>query len=587
MSRILVLGGYGGFGARIVRRLAAAGHEVLVAGRSSEKAARFCETVPGTSPLTLDRADLADVLERHRPAMVVDASGPFQAMDYAVPRACIAAGVAYCDIADGRDFVCGIAALDADARQAGVAVVSGASSVPALSGAVVRELAAGLDRIRAVEMAISASNRATVGPAVATAVLGQAGQLVSVWRAGRAERSYGWQEIARQDFAIPGKTSVAGRLVALADVPDHTLLPDRLAGRPAVRFFAGTELALHNLALWLASWPVRWGMLHSLAGFDAILRPLRRLTADFGSDCSAMIVRLFGDRGGSSVERRWTLIAEKGDGPEIPALSIPLLVERILAGRERPGARDAGFSLSLRDYEGEFADLAISHAIEEIAAPEPLYRRVMGAAFDALPDEVRVMHRVWRDGGAFGEATVEGANGALGRLIARIMRFPPPGRHPLHVAFAERDGSETWTRDFGGHRFASRLSQREKHLVEAFGPLRFRFDLPANEQGLTMVMRGWSAFGIPLPLALAPRTEAREWSADGRFHFDVAIGLPLVGRVVRYRGWLDAPSGSDPGADQERHGSERRNTGRPDPGEPEQPARQWYPSAPTLPRNTQ
>jgi NAD(P)-dependent dehydrogenase (short-subunit alcohol dehydrogenase family) len=574
VSRVIVLGGYGGFGARIARRLAAAGHDVLVAGRSAAKAARFCEGVPGTVPLELDRADIAGAIARHRPAVVVDASGPFQAMDYAVPHACIAAGAAYCDIADGRAFVCGIAALDAQARQAGVAVVAGASSVPALSGAVVRELATGLDRVCAVEMAISASNQATAGPSVAAALLGQVGRPVTVRRAGRTERSYGWQEIARQDFALAGKTPIAGRLVALADVPDLALLPDRLAGRPAVRFRAGTELAAHNLALWLASWPVRWGLLRGLAGLGPFLQPLRRLTARFGSDRSAMVVRVFGEREGTGVERRWTLIAEKGDGPEIPALSIPLLIERILSGSEPTGARDAGLSLSLADYESALADLAVTHAVEEFAAPEPLYRRVIGPAFDALPNEVRAVHRVWRDGGAFGEATVEGSHGALGRLIARIMRFPPPGRHPLHVDFAEREGIETWTRDFGGHRFASRLSQRGSHLVEAFGPLRFQFDLPANDRGLTMVMRGWSALGIPLPLALAPRTEAREWAADGRFHFDVTIGLPLIGRIVRYQGWLGVPSGNDPHPDQERDCAERRDAGSPDSGEPEQPAGQ-------------
>ena len=43
-------------------------------------------------------------------------------------------------IADGRDFVSGIGVLDAEARTAGVVAISGAFSVPALSGAVVRAL---------------------------------------------------------------------------------------------------------------------------------------------------------------------------------------------------------------------------------------------------------------------------------------------------------------------------------------------------------------------------------------------------------------------------------------------------------------
>ena len=575
MSRILVLGGYGGFGARIARRLAAAGHEVLVAGRSAAKAVRFCDSVPGTVALELDRADIAGALALHRPAVVVDASGPFQAMDYTVPRACVAAGVAYCDIAEGREFVCGIAELDAEARQAGVAVIAGASSVPALSGAVVRDLTAGLDRVRAVEMAISASNQASVGRAVTAAIVGQVGRPVTVWRQCRWLRSHAWQEIGRQDFALTGKQPITGRLVALADVPDLALLPARLAGRPAVRFRAGTELALHNLALWLVSWPVRFGFLRRLAGSGTVLQWLRGLTARFGSNRSAMIVRVFGDCAGSGVERRWTLIAEQGDGPEIPALSVPLLVDRILAGREPPGARDAGLSLSLGDYDSAFASIAVSHAIEEFPAPEPLYRRVMGAAaFDALPSEVREMHRVWRDGGAIGEASVESSGNVLGRLIAWIMRFPPPGSHPLHVGFSEHDGIETWTRDFGGHRFASRLSQSRGQLVETFGPLRFRFDLPANGRGLRMVMRGWSAFGIRLPLTLAPSSEAREWASQGHFHFDVPISLPLIGQIVHYRGRLGAPSAIEPPADQERNRSERRHAGCPDADEPQQPAGQ-------------
>jgi len=36
VTRILLLGGYGGFGSRIARRLAGEGHEVLVAGNNWE-----------------------------------------------------------------------------------------------------------------------------------------------------------------------------------------------------------------------------------------------------------------------------------------------------------------------------------------------------------------------------------------------------------------------------------------------------------------------------------------------------------------------------------------------------------------------
>lgn len=285
---------------------------------------------------------------------------------------------------------------------------------------------------------------------------------------------------------------------------------------------------------------VRWGLVRSLTPFAGLVLPLQRMTARMGSDRSAMIVRLFGLVQGRRVERRWTLIADDGDGPEIPALTVPLLVARIVAGAIAPGARDAGESLRLDDYEPAFADLAIADAVTEHACAPPLYARVMGARFDLLPPAARAMHVVLRDGGAQGQAEVAGPTNPLAAIIARIFGFPRAGVHDLHVDFAERDGVETWTRSFSGKPFHSRLSQKGRWLVERFGPFLFGFDLPSDDVGLTMIMRRWWLGPVRLPLALAPRTPAREWEEGGRFHFDVLIGLPVIGRLVHYRGWLEA-----------------------------------------------
>ncbi len=511
---------------------------MLVAGRSPAKADAFCRTLPGLIPVVLDRENIAEALIQHSPDVVVDTSGPFQEMDLTIPRACIAAGVHYCDIADSRAFVEAMADLDTAAREAGVAMLSGASSVPALSGAVVASLSGDMENVTAVEMAISASNQAAAGTAVAAAILGQVGKPFTLRRGGRTVTRYGWQEIENLDFEVPGLKPLIGRRVALADVPDIALLPDRLPGCPAVAFRAGTELGFQNWALWLLSWVVRWGWLSGLTRLRGWLLPLQRLTAKFGSDRSAMSVRLFGEANNLRVERRWTLIADQGDGPEIPTLAVPLIIARIIGGNERSGARDAGQALTLTDFEPAFSTLAISHASTEHILPDPLYRRVMGDRFDRLPPAVRRMHDVVRDGGASGEAEVIGATNALGRLVARIMRFPRAGKHELHVAFTERDGRERWVRQFGEKAFASSLSSLDGALVEQFGPLRFAFDLPGDDHGLEMVMTSW-AFGLlPLPLILAPRSRAREWEDLGRFNFDVPIELPLIGRIVHYRGWL-------------------------------------------------
>jgi len=537
VSRILVLGGYGGFGARIARRLRGAGHEVIVAGRSLAKARAYCGGDEGLIPLALDRdRDLA--LDRHRPELVVDAAGPFQHSGLEVPEACIAARIPYLDIADARDFVARVVALDSAARAAGVAIVTGASSVPALSGAVARRLAAGMDEVRAIEIAISASNRASAGASVAAAILSYAGRPIRLWR-GRAWRTgFGWHEPRRERFEIGGAPPLAGRRVALCDVPDLDLLPERLPGRPATVFRAGTELRLHNLGLAAAARLVRWRLIRDLPRWARRFERARRLTARFGSDRSAMIVRLFGTAAGARVERRWTLIAEQGDGPEIPALAVPILAGRLLAGAIRAGARDAGALLDLDDFEPAFAGLAIRHETREIALPPPLYARAMGAAFDRLPPAVRAIHQVLRDDGAEGAATVTRGRNPIARLIGAMVGFPPEGAHDLHVHFEEADGVETWTRRFSGKGFRSRLALRGPLLAERFGPLCFGFELRADGSGLEMILRRWWFGPIRMPLFLGPRCAAREYEEDGRFNFDVSIALPLIGLVAHYRGWL-------------------------------------------------
>lgn len=540
MTTILVIGGYGGFGGRLARRLSRAGHDVLVGGRSLTRAVAFCEGRTGCRPLRIDRAgEFAPVLAAERPDIVVDAAGPFQHSGYDLVEACIAFGIAYLDFADARDFVTGIARCHSVAQAAGVPVIAGASSVPALSAAVVRHLAASLHSVTAIEIAISASSRATAGASVAEAILGGVGQPIPIWQGKHWQDGHGWQSLRRESFALASGQSLRTRLVALASVPDLDLLPQRFPGLSAISFRAGTESSLANIALWLASWPVRWGILRSIRAAKKWLLRAQRLTALWGGDRSGMIVRVFGMAGELRVERRWTLIAEKGDGPEIPTLAAALLIEKIARGEVAPGARDAGEALTLAEFEPLFAQLAIQHATIEIAQPAALYRRVMGEKFERLAPSLRRLHSVLRDDGAHGLGVVTRGRHPLARLVANVMRFPKEGEHALHLHFRETDGVEHWTRDFGGRRFSSTLSERGGEIVERFGPLRFRYTLIADESGgLGMEMRQWSFFGVRLPLALAPRSPAREWEADGRFHFDVPIDLPLIGRVVHYRGWL-------------------------------------------------
>lgn len=539
VKKILILGGYGGFGARLSHELAAHGHHILVAGRNLRTAQHFCKTIANTEPVQADRnGEVGKIFEQHQPDLLIDAAGPFQGSSYELVQQCIAAAIPYLDLADGRDFVCGIGTLNDAATAAGISVISGASSVPALSGAAIRHLASEVDQIEAIEMAISASNKATAGPSVSRAILSYVGQPIRIRRAGQWQTSYGWHDLRHVSFILPNGSGVQKRLVGLADVPDLDLVPSQFDNKPAVIFRAGTELSFQNCALWLASWPVRWGWIKSLEPFATALLSLQNMTRALGSDVSAMKVELFGYANGQPCRKYWTLIAREGDGPQIPTFAAVILAENILQGRTKFGAYDAGKLLTLSDFQPLFDRYAIAHATQT-AAPEPsLYQKVIGAEFKKLPASIENLHNVVRDAGFHGEAQVTSGKNPLAKLAAKIFGFPSAGKHDLHVHIKVDGKGETWTRSFSGKKFSSRLQKSESHLTESFGPFQFRFNLPVNDNGLAMEMAGWKFCFVPLPLFLAPQSRASEWDEDGRFHFDVPIALPVIGLMVHYRGWL-------------------------------------------------
>ena len=229
---MLVVGGYGAFGGLAAERLARiAGIEVVVAGRSLEKAQGFaarlaagaCTEVRG---IRLDTQDVsAATLGEIAPAVLISAAGPYQGQDYRLARACIAAGVHYVDLADARGFVTGIGALDAEARRAGVLVVSGASTVPAVSAAVLDAYAPRVSGMSKVNVIIAPGNSFEPGLATAQSFLSTLGRPFVGARKAAGARSYGWQGLTRR--RLPG---LGTRFMSLCDAPDLDLFPRALSG---------------------------------------------------------------------------------------------------------------------------------------------------------------------------------------------------------------------------------------------------------------------------------------------------------------------------------------------------------------------
>ncbi|MBE9237539.1 DUF4166 domain-containing protein, partial [Anabaena aphanizomenioides LEGE 00250] len=124
-----------------------------------------------------------------------------------------------------------------------------------------------------------------------------------------------------------------------------------------------------------------------------------------------------------------------------------------------------------------------------------------------------------------------------------LMSFPPARTETsVRVHFDVKAREEVWTRAFGARRFRSAQYEGkglwEHLLVERCGALEFAMALVRDGERLRLVMRAWRAFGVHLPLWLGPRSDAYETEEDGVFRFFVEISHPLVGLIVRYRGWL-------------------------------------------------
>ncbi len=477
----------------------------------------------------------ADGIRALAPAVVLNASGPFQKQGYDLARACIEAGVHYVDLADAREFVTGIVELDKAAKAAGVLVVSGASSVPGISSAVVDHYRPAFSRLEAIEHGISPGNSFDPGEATTASILGAVGLPFKARINGRDATVHGWQGLSSHRFAGLGR-----RWIADCDIPDGALFPERYPDAATVRFKAGVEVGAFQLGIWLVSWLVRIGLLRRPGVLAAPLLAVKRRLGFLGSDRGGMFVSLRGKgHDGASHRVDWHMEAWTGQGPYLPTVPAVILARRLARGRlDTTGAMPCLGLVRLDEVLAEVADLDIRAYDDET----PLYARVLGPKRKLLPEQVWALHDSPASIGRWqGTADVDRGHSALSRLVGALAGLPPEGRSvPLTVTLAPQDGAESWSRDFGGHIFRSRQFAAGLQIMERIGPAKLTFEplVDPDTRSLSLRLSGVRVFGIPVPRALWPAIKTREWQEGGRYRFHVEARLPFAGRLVRYTGWL-------------------------------------------------
>jgi len=473
------------------------------------------------------------------PWLVIDASGPFQSANYDLARAAIGLGAHWIDLADARDYLLNFgAALDTVARSSGVTARAGASSTPALSMAVVEDLTAGWQRVDSIDIAIMPGGGGDVGDAVIRAILSYAGAPIMVFEEGRQREIAGWGGLRRTRIERLGT-----HYLSPVETADAVLMQRRFNVRSRVSFSAGLQSRVEQFGLFVLAQLRQRGVIAKIESLAPLLAKARRITRLFATDRGGMSVTCAGiDASGRQTRARWLLIAEKGAGPDVPVLPAVALIRSLLLGGETAGAEIAALPLAAIEAEMSPPSLTTSRILQH-AGRDCLIASACGrASYSLLPSAVRAFHDqdappVWT-----GKADIDAASSLAGRVVRTLAGFPASARGADVTVTVDRcGGEEIWQRNFDGSRFASHLRYEGGNVVsERFGAFDILLRLSAENGEVRMPVAGWRIGPIKLPLFLAPTSDTREFAGDdGRFHFDVRIGLPLIGLLARYRGWLE------------------------------------------------
>lgn len=353
LSRVLILGGYGNFGSRIVQLLSNDTNiQVIINGRNKDKCSTLAQEYrTAINPPETHVADIHDhfenILNVTKPHIVIHTSGPFQEQGYDIAEACIDFGCHYLDLADGRSFVSDIAQLDEKTKAKKISVISGASSVPCLTSAIIDHYQNAFSKIDSIDYGIATAQRTNAGLATTSAILGYAGNKLITLINGEQKSIYGWQDIISHTYPELGK-----RFLANCDIPDLALFPKIYPDLKTIRFRAGLEVPFLHYSLWLFSFLVRFRVLKSLKPFASFFHAIAPAFNIFGSERSGFHMTMKGiDKAGMEKNVTFYLLTASGHGPFIPCIPAALCAIKLAAGKPLPfGAYACTGIISLEEY---------------------------------------------------------------------------------------------------------------------------------------------------------------------------------------------------------------------------------------------
>lgn len=366
MNKVLILGGYGNFGKRIVEGLSdLEGITLLIAGRNINKAEALKKRLAKNSQANLqavfidiEAPNFKNILESLSPDIAIHTSGPFQNQGLHVPQACLEAGIHYIDLGDDREFVCNISKLDPLAKQKDLLLVSGASSVPGLSSAVIDHYKDQFLVIDSIDIAIVPGNKAERGEATIRGILSYTGHPFKIFKDNQWKKAYGWMSPRQLDFG----GNVGKRWLANVDVPDLELFPQHYSVKQSVTFQAGLELPILHWTMVSMAYLTKIGLIKNWSPLTKPIMNISNLFKPLGTDSGGMRITIKGKSKQSEHKTiYWTLYADNGIGPYIPTISTVIIAKKLLLGElSETGAKPCVGLYTLDD----FIPYAVKHQLD-------------------------------------------------------------------------------------------------------------------------------------------------------------------------------------------------------------------------------
>lgn len=367
-NTVLILGATGNLGRKIASGLVAKNVAIIITGRHEESLIALKKQL---SKLAVDawinilcfdfKKRLSQELLRLKPVLVINASGPYQTADFTTAINCILLGINYIDLADAREYVNDFLILEEQAIKKNCIAITGASTLPCLSSAVLNYYKDEFKTIDSLVYGITLGQKAERGLATFKSILSYVGKGFQDV-CGISKKMYGWQGLYRQEYPLLGK-----RWMANCEVPDFDLLPGFYPIK-SMRFSAGIENSVAHLGLWFLSWLIRLKFPLKLENHAEALLKFSHYFDWFGTDAGGMHMLMSGtDHKGNYKNIKWFMVAKGGDGPYVPAIPAILLAKKILQEEiDETGAIPCMHLISLESYLAELKKLDI-HVFSEVS----------------------------------------------------------------------------------------------------------------------------------------------------------------------------------------------------------------------------